>query len=137
MPRPARRLLAVLAGVAVWAALWNLATRAAQAAFPDLLAPGTPITHTGVLLAYIAGGAGLSVLAGFVAAAVAGDRPLPAVWALAIVQLGLGLIAEISYWSLMPAWYHVAYLALVVPATVLGGMLRAPRRGPLPASSPT
>jgi hypothetical protein len=47
------------------------------------------------------------------------------VWVLAVLQLGLGVVAEVSYWSLMPVWYHIALLAPVVPATVLGGRLRA------------
>lgn len=43
---------------------------------------------------------------------------------LVIVQLGLGIFAEVSYWNMTPVWYHLTFLVLVVPATVLGGMLR-------------
>lgn len=127
MAKTARKILAILAGMAVWGALWNAGTRGAQSAFPDILRPDQPIEHTGMLVIFIAYSVVLSALAGFVTAWAAGPRPMPAVWSLAILQLGIGIFAEVSYWELMPVWYHLIFLALVVPATVVGGMLRADR----------
>ena len=37
---------------------------------------------------------------------------------LTVLQLGIGIFAEVSYWELMPVWYHLVFLALLVPATV-------------------
>jgi hypothetical protein len=128
MAKAARLIGAVLAGAAVWAVLWIGGTKAAQAAFPGALTPGQPLVHGGALLGLILYSVGLSLLAGYVTAAAAGPRPLPAVGTLAALQLTLGIIAEASYWSLMPVWYHLVFLALVVPATVYGGALRARRR---------
>lgn len=128
MAKAGRAILAVLAGAAVWAVLWNAGTLGAQAAFPDTLAPDRPLTHTGFLLAYIAYSVALSILAGFVTAAVAGARAVTAVRWLAGIQLGLGLVFEISFWSMTPVWYHVVFLALIVPATLYGGALRVRRR---------
>ena len=128
MASTGRAVLAVLAGAAVWAALWIGGTQAAQAAFPSVLAAGQPITHVGALLGLILYSVPLSMLAGYITAAVAVRNPMPAVWALAILQLVLGIVAEVSAWNLMPVWYHVVFLALVVPATVYGGLLRVMRR---------
>lgn len=127
MKRMGRVILAVLAGAALWAVLWNLGTLGAQAALPELQ-PKQPITHTGVLITYVGYSVALSVLAGLVTAWAAGVAPVPAVWTLAILQLGLGLFFEISFWGLTPVWYHLLFLALIVPATVYGGTLRARRR---------
>ncbi len=129
MATSGRATLAVVAGAAVWAVLWIGGTRGGQAAFPDLLREGQPVTHAGILAALIGYSVALSLLAGFVTAAAGGREPLPAVWALAVLQLLLGIIAEASYWSLMPVWYHVVFLTLVVPATVSGGLLRTRRTG--------
>ena len=123
-----RAILAILAGAAVWPALWVGGTQAAQAAFPSVLAAGQPVTHVGALLGLILYSLLLSMLAGYVTAAVANRNPMPAVWALAVLQLVLGVIAEVSAWSMTPAWYHVVFLALIVPATVYGGLLRVTRR---------
>jgi hypothetical protein len=66
----------------------------------------------------------LSILAGYVTATVASRDPMRAVWALAVVQLALGIGIEVSAWNLTPVWYHLVFLALLVPATVYGGRLR-------------
>lgn len=128
MAKAGRLVLAVLAGAALWAVLWIAGTRGAETALPGLVAPGRPLAHTGVLLGFIAYSGVLSVLAGYVTGTVAGGRPMPAVWTLAALQLILGIIAEASYWSLMPVWYHLVFLTLIVPATGYGGALRARRR---------
>jgi hypothetical protein len=128
MARIGRAILAVLAGAAVWAALWIGGTQAAQAVFPSVFVRGQPVTHIGVLLGLILYSLPLSILAGYVTAAVAAKNPMPVVWALAVVQLIFGIIAETSAWNLTPVWYHVVFLVLVVPATVYGGLIRVRRR---------
>jgi hypothetical protein len=133
MKNVGRTIIAVLAGAALWAVLWVGGTQAAAAAFPNLLAAGQPVTHAGALITLIVYSLPLSVLAGYVTAAVAtGDR-MRAVWILAILQLALGLFIEISSWNLAPGWYHIVFLALLVPATVYGGALRVRRRQTQPA----
>jgi hypothetical protein len=120
MAQLGRTMLAVIAGAAVWAVLWIGGTKAIQ------LTP--PVTSVGTLLGLIGYSIVLSLLAGFVTAATAGPSPRPAVWALALLQLALGVIAETSAWSATPVWYHVVFLALVVPATAAGGVIRAASR---------
>lgn len=44
-----------------------------------------------------------------------------------MLQLTLGIVFEVSYWHLMPVWYHLVFLALVGPATLYGGVLRGRR----------
>lgn len=133
MKNVGRTIIAVLAGAAVWAVLWIGGTQAAAAALPNLLAAGQPVTHTGVLIGLIVYSLPLSGLAGYVTAAAAvGDR-MRAVWILAILQLALGLFVEMSSWNLTPVWYHIVFLALIVPATVVGAALRVRRAQPQPA----
>lgn len=127
-----RTIGAVLAGAIAWAILWLGGTAAAQAAFPTIIQPDQPLTHMGALLSYILYSVGLSILAGFTTAAAAGRSPMPAVWILCALQLTLGVIAEVSYWSLLPVWYHLVFLALIVPATAYGGQLQRQRQ-PAPA----
>lgn len=133
MKNVGRTIIAVLAGAAVWAVLWIGGTQAATAAFPNLFAAGQPVRHAGALIGLIVYSLPLSVLAGYVTAAVAAQDRMRAVWILAILQLALGVFAEMSAWNLMPVWYHLVFLALVVPATVYGGALRVRRRQTQPA----
>jgi hypothetical protein len=49
------------------------------------------------------------------------------VWVFAVIQLVVGIGFEVSYWAMTPVWYHLVFLALLVPATVWGGALKAER----------
>ena len=137
MAKTGRAILAVLAGAVVWAVLWVGGTQAAHAAFPSALPPGQPMTSPTALMGLIVYSVALSVLAGYVTASVAAREPMPAVWALAILQLAIGVGVEASAWSLAPVWYHLVFLALLVPATIYGGRLRVRRTRPAAALSPS
>jgi hypothetical protein len=128
MGKAGRVTLAVLAGASVWALLWNAGTLGVQAALPELMPAGQPITTVGVLLSLIVYGVMLSVLAGYTTVSAAGMYAVPALRILAALQFTLGLVFEISFWRMTPVWYHVVVLALVIPATLYGGSLRGPRR---------
>jgi len=87
----------------------------------DLHPTGQPLTHTGMLIACIMYSAVISVVAGFVCASVKKESPMKTVWVFALIQLAVGIFVEYTYWDLMPAWYHIVFLVLIVPATVWGG----------------
>ena len=112
----------------MWGVLWNGGNAGLGAA--GVITIGEPITSVGVLLGLIAYSAVLSLLAGYTTAAVrGGPDAMGAVKALAVVNLAIGIVVEVMYWSLMPAWYHVIFLALVVPMTLVGGMRRVAGTG--------
>ncbi|HJU66737.1 MAG TPA: hypothetical protein VJ650_00720 [Gemmatimonadaceae bacterium] len=137
MAKTGRAIIAVVAGALVWALLWVGGTQAAQAAFPSLLSMGQPVTSTGALVGLLVYSVALSVLAGYVTASVAAQHSMPAVWALAILQLAIGIGVEASAWRLTPVWYHIVFLMLIVPATLYGGRLRVRRARPAAALSPS
>lgn len=120
----ARVALGVFAGVAIWSAAWVAGTAAAQAALPDLLDPARRLGHTGALLGYVAFSVVLSLLAGYTAAAIGRVAAMRAAWITGLLLLAIGIYFELTYWDLLPVWYHVVFLALLVPATVAGGRIR-------------
>lgn len=120
-----RVVLGVLAGAVLWAVMWVGGTGAARAALPELLDPAQRLDHVGALLGFIAYSVVLSVIAGYAAATVATTNAMRAVWILAVLQLAIGIAVEASYWELMPVWYHLVFLTLLIPATVFGGRLKA------------
>ena len=123
-----RAIAAVVTAEVLWTVLWLSFTMVAQSAFPDVVDPERPLTHTGALLAYLAYSVVISVAAGYVAALVRGGDPMRTVWVFAWIQLAIGIGFEASYWEMTPVWYHLVFLALLVPATVFGGRLRANTR---------
>ncbi len=121
-----RRIVAVVAGALVWGVLWALGNQVLLARLPDVVQDMAAIgEHPGVLLGLIVWSVVLSVLVGYVTAAVAGVDGMKAVWALAILQLALGVFFQVSSWDILPLWYHVIFLGLIVPATLYGGRMRS------------
>jgi hypothetical protein len=125
-PTMGRSVLAVVAGALVWAVLWVGGTSQMPTIFPGVV-QGEPLRATGPLLALIAYSVVLSVLAGWTTGRTAPSRPVRHATILAGIQLALGIAFEVSAWALTPAWYHLVFLALIVPATVYGGRLAAGR----------
>lgn len=122
MASKARTAVAVAAGAVVWALLWVGGAAIAGALWPDIIVAGQRLDHSGALVGYVLYSVIVSVVAGYLTARVARGTS-PAVGILAALQLALGLAIELSAWDKTPAWYHIIFLALLVPAIVFGGNL--------------
>lgn len=122
----ARRIVAVVAGALLWGVLWVSGNQVLLSRLPDVAQDMAAIgDHPGVLLGLIVWSVVLSILAGYATAAVASLDRMKAVWALAIFQLALGVFFQVSSWDIMPIWYHLGFLGLLVPAILYGGRMRA------------
>lgn len=64
-----------------------------------------------------------SLVAGFVAAAIARENVKSTV-GLGVLLLAFGIFIQSIYWSFIPLWYHVPFLLLLIPMTILGGKLK-------------
>lgn len=64
-----------------------------------------------------------SILSGFLAAFVANENRRTTM-ILGILLLVVGIIVQAMVWNLLPIWYHLAFLLLLVPVTVAAGMLK-------------
>jgi hypothetical protein len=118
-----RSILAVLLGMAVWAVLWIASNQALTAAMPEAFGDEGLLLENSLLWLYLLDSVVLSVLAGWVTGRVAGRRQLAHGLALGLAQLAIGVAVQASAWDDMPLWYHLAFLALLIPASVLGANL--------------
>jgi hypothetical protein len=48
-------------------------------------------------------------------------------FALGIVQLVIGIFVQTMYWHVIPTWYHLTFLALLIPGILLGARMRSSR----------
>ncbi len=119
-----RAVAAVAGAFVLWAALWLGFNAVAARVMPDIINPPEPLAHAGVLVGFVVYAVLISVLAGYVCAAVRKESPMKTVWVFAVIQLAVGIFAEVTYWAMTPVWYHLVFLALIVPATVVGGGMR-------------
>lgn len=119
-----RSVVAVVVGVVLWGFLWTSAGLGLAAAMPGSLDENGLFQSAGILVLMLAISILLSVLAGYVCAAIARTNPLRVVRILAVIQLLIGVAVQASVWTQMPLWYHLPFLAFVYPAHLVGGRLR-------------
>jgi len=121
-----RVVIAVAVGFVVWSALWITAGRTVVSLLPEHFEAETHATSSApVLLLLIFVSVVVSLVAGWTAAHLARGRATRAARILAGLLLLVGLVVEIGGWGMTPVWYHIAFLALLAPATIAGARLRS------------
>ena len=116
-----RAVIGVIVGDIVWTVLWLGGGAFLFAGVTEPAGGGVPAITTGTLL----GALGLSVVCSLAGGATAGviarDRSRGASITLAALLVLTGLGVQLSMWSDMPLWYHLCFLGLLAPATLVGG----------------
>jgi len=121
-----RAILGTIAGYAVWTVLWLGGNALFFGEAARVVGEGQAYTAAGPLVGVIALSIVCSIVAGVTAAKVAGSRAGGAVIAMAALLLLTGIGVQSGVWSLMPVWYHLVFLALIVPVVLAGGRLARP-----------
>ncbi len=119
-----RQTMAVVVGFIVWSALWlilNLALKDAGLVPAD---PSQAIVEARPLLFLLAGSLIISLIAGYLAAAIRGKVGYGVIVILGLALLAVGIFFQIQYWHLMPLWYHITFLVLLLPLCLAGARLR-------------
>lgn len=124
-----RFVAAVVLGYAVWTVICLGGNALFFAEATDVVGRGEYYGEAGPLAGVIGLSIVCSLAAGLVAAWLARERAARAVVSMAVLLLVTGIGVQASAWSLMPAWYHLTFLGLIVPMAILGGRLAAPRHG--------
>jgi hypothetical protein len=111
-----RRVLAVIAAPIVWGVIMFPGNLLLLSLFPG--SETTPTT--GYLLAALLGAAIYSIVAGMATAAIAGARPmLYGTWG-SVMLVVVGIVVQWQYRDALPLWYHLSFLALLIPACIAG-----------------
>ena len=129
-----RIILGVIAGFIAWSIVWVGSDQIMmqsmhwyaehQANFRMAMFNKTAFEPDGtVLVMNIVRSVVTSLLAGFIAALVAGESRRSTLW-LGVILLLVGIMVEATAWNYLPIWYHLAFLVLLIPMTILGGKLR-------------
>jgi len=129
-----RIILGVIAGFVVWSILWVGLDALMAAISPDwfgrifnefqnAVSQNEPFMPPASVSVYLIFQSVLcSLAAGFTAAAIAKENRKTTL-ALGILLLITGIFVEAAHWNYFPVWYHVLFLLLLIPITVLGGKL--------------
>jgi hypothetical protein len=116
----------LLAGIAAAPVLWGMLSVPINLTVASVYGTsGSPPTYPrSYLLLTLALSCLYSLCAGYGAAWIAGrgDPPLGIGAGLALLAVGLGV--QLSVWDTIPVWYHVIFLALLVPLCAMGARFR-------------
>jgi len=120
-----RNVVSIAAGFAVWSCLWLLGCTVLGAVL-SIDADGS-MHGLFVPAVFLSWSLLVSAVAGATTVLLARGR-IGAVWALGVIQTGIGTAVEVSLWETAPAWYHLAFIAALLPAHLLGARVIAARR---------
>ena len=122
-----RAILGVIAGYATWTVLWLGGNNLLFAEATRVVGEGQAYTAAGPLFGVIALSVVCSIVAGVVTAKIAQAKAGGAVIVMALLLLLTGIGVQVGVWALMPVWYHLMFLALIVPVVLFSGRLARAR----------
>ena len=124
-----RSIGSVVAGFCLWTVLWLASNAGLTAGLPGTFREDGSVESGGVLMVILALSVVFSIAAGYATAGLARTAPMKHVLALGLLQLVVGIFVQSQYWTVMPLWYHLAFLALLIPGIFVGGSIRVALAG--------
>ena len=130
-----RIILGIIVGFILWSILWVGSDALFSAISPDwhgktsaefraAVAENAPYTlDSTVLIMLLVKSFVISIISGFVAALIARENRKSTI-GLGVLLLLFGIFVQATHWDYMPLWYHIPFLVLLIPMTILGGKLR-------------
>ena len=129
-----RIVLGVIAGFFAWMIVWVGGEKILsviwpafgvhQAAFQTAIETGGRFrADSTMLLVHVVFGSIVSVIAGFLAALVAGENKR-APMVLGFLLLAMGVLKLVMSWPYAPSWYHIVFTAILLPMAMVGGKLK-------------
>ena len=118
-----RAVVGVIAGYVVWTVFWLAGNNLLFSGVADSMAGGQRFDNGGPLLGILVLSVMCSLCAGAVTATIARGKASGSILIMALLLLATGIAVQLSVRSLMPVWYHLAFLALIIPVCLAGGRL--------------
>ena len=128
-----RIILGIIAGFIVWSLLWVGSDAVFGVISPDWGKKSAdfqaatenkmPFTlDSWIFIVLLIKSFIVSIISGLITAWIARENMKSTV-GLGILLLVFGLFVQASLWNYMPLWYHIPFLLMLIPMTVLGGKL--------------
>lgn len=122
-----RSLASIAAGFVTWSVLFLGSNRLLDWTFPATVEVEVATSGTGMLLVILALSIVYSTVAGWVTFKVDRVRALGSSLALGVLLLGVGIMVQLQYRTILPLWYHLCFLGALIPAVLLGYRLAVTR----------
>jgi hypothetical protein len=119
-----RSIVAVIAGSVTWMVTALGTDEILMRVAPQWFGANWKVESVPVLLLMMGYSIVFSALGGYVAALIAGRKEISHAFVLGVLQLLMGIAATVRFFDSAPLWWHLCFLALLIPANVFGGLLR-------------
>lgn len=130
-----RVVLGIIAGFIAWSILWVGSDQVMMSMSPDwygahqlgfqkaMFNKTEFVPDNSILVLHLVRAVIITLMSGFLAAVIArGNRNAPL--GLGVALLVVGVMVEAMAWNYAPIWYHLIFLALPIPMSILGGRLK-------------
>lgn len=129
-----RIILGAVAGFIVWSILWVGSDAVFMAIFSSykeymegfnnaLQTQQTFAINSTILFLTLIKSFICSVISGFITAIIAKEITKSTL-ILGILLLAFGIFIQSIYWNYLPLWYHILFLLMLIPMSILGGRLK-------------
>lgn len=130
-----RIILGVIVGFVVWSIFWVGSDAVLSALSPDWYGKHHQtleaavnnqtafMSDSTILIIALIRSVIFSIIAGFIAALIAKENTKSTL-ELGILLLLFGIFIQSIFWNYAPLWYHITFLVLLIPMTILGGRLK-------------
>ncbi|HEX8492046.1 MAG TPA: hypothetical protein VF658_04335 [Pyrinomonadaceae bacterium] len=130
-----RSILAVIAGSVTWMVTALGMDTILMSLTPHWFGPNGKVESVPLMLFMMSYSLLFSALGGYVAALIARRKEILHAFVLGVIQLLMGIVATIYFFDTAPLWWHLTFLALLIPANVFGGWLRLNQKDKLIGNS--
>ena len=120
-----RAVVGVIVGYAIWTVLWLGGNAVFFRELGSVTAEGEASLEPGFYIGVLGLSVVCSIMAGITGAATAGSKARGSVLVMSLLLLVTGIGVQIGAWDLMPTWYHLTFLALIVPVCIGAGLFSA------------
>lgn len=134
-----RIVLGIIIGFIIWSVLWVVSDMILMTVFSDWYGKHhqeleaavnnkTPFMSDSIILIIgLIRSVIFSIASGYLAALVAKENSKSTL-GLGILLIAFGLFIQSIYWNYAPLWYHIAFLVLLIPMTILGEKLKSQKK---------
>ena len=119
-----RIILGVIVGFVVWSILWVGSAAIMSAASADYAQAMADMKFSNFwLIVAIVRSVVFSVVSGYLAVQLSKEVSKTTL-GLGVFLLLFGIFVQVNVWNVFPVWYHLVFLALLIPMTIVGGKLK-------------
>ena len=124
-----KQIFAVIIGYVLWSIGWLSYNSVLKklALLPE--SQTQPIQDVKGLLSLLVGSIVLSLIAGYVVALIVHSTSNSPALVLGLLLLATGIFFQMQYRHVMPLWYHLLFLILLIPLCLFGASLRTAPAG--------